>query len=60
MKPLFFFLLFSNIVYFLWQYQREGLEKNFVWEQPTEKQILLLTEAQKNNATTDEKKPPGF
>jgi hypothetical protein len=60
MKPLFFFLLFSNIVYFLWQYQREGLEKNFVWTEQTEKQILLLTEEQKYDATIDEKKPPKF
>ncbi len=58
MKPLFFFLLFSNIVYFLWQYQREDLKKDFVWEQPTEKQILLLTEEQE--AAIDKKKPPKF
>ena len=60
MKPLFFFLLFFNILYFLWQYQREGLEKDFVWEQPTEKQILLLTEEQKHRTTIDKKKPPKF
>ncbi len=58
MKPLFFFLLLTNIIYFLWQYQRESLEKNFVWEQPTEKQILLLTEEQE--AAIDKKKPPKF
>ena len=60
MKIFFFFLLFSNIVYFLWQYQRESLEKDFVWTEQTEKQILLLTEEQKNDATIDEKKPPKF
>jgi len=60
MKPLFFFLLFSNVVYFLWQYQREGLEKDFVWEQATEKQILLLTEEQKHQVAMDKKKPPKF
>ncbi len=54
MKTFFFFLLFSNTIYFLWQYQRENLEKDFVWTEQTEKQILLVTEEQKQDGSIDE------
>lgn len=44
MKLLFFLLLLINIVYFLWQYQREPLKDDAVITNQTEVQIQLLSE----------------
>ncbi len=49
MKPFFFLLLFINIVYFLWQYQRETLENKSGNLNQLALQIQLLKEVPQPN-----------
>ncbi|NOQ35739.1 MAG: hypothetical protein GQ569_07565, partial [Methylococcaceae bacterium] len=60
MKIVFYLALLTNIVYFSWQYQQGALDKilsnSVELVQNTEKQILLLTEAEQAAANSIENK----